>query len=125
MSWTKSILMVACGCCLWVTAAQAQQVTIPLYQCPASLQVSSQSYELKREAVYDGPIEEMGELKPEPVPNNENIEPSFWTYEVSSPAERSLYLKCYYQGTEHYVVLKAQGARRCTFTEGAPTVCGE
>jgi len=131
MLWIRSIVVTVCSCCFGVAVAQTERlpITTPMYQCPASLQIGSAIYELKhdndlREAVYDGPVEEMAALKPEPVPDNDNTLPSFWEYGARSSG-RSLYLRCYYQGTEHYVVLKAQGARRCTFTEGMPTVCGE
>jgi len=116
MSWTKSILT-AVGCyCMLITTAQTEElaVAIPLYQqCPLYLQLNSQSYALEVESVYAGSIEDGAILKPEPMPTDNNIEPSFWVY-TTSP-EYPFYIKCHYKGTKHYLVLNMQGARRCTF----------
>jgi len=119
MSWTKSILAAICCYCLLATAALAEKLPVitALYQqCPASLQLGSQSYALGAEHLYDGSIEEGFVLKPEPVPVDA-VEPSFWEYSYDSPfpPPRPLYVKCLYQNIEHYLVLKLPGARRCTF----------
>jgi len=131
MSWTKSILTAIYCYCLSLTTTQAEEqpVTAPLYQCPLYLQLSSQSYALDLETqgdVYDGPIEEMGSLVPESVPDDD--EPSFWDYgdyrdANGNPPKRPLYLKCRYKDTGHYLVLKMQGAYRCTVQKGAPILC--
>jgi len=128
MSWSRSILTAIC--CYWlpVTLVQAEElpVTTPLYQCPTYLQLDTHSYALDtgRESVYDSPIEEMTVLKPEPVPDDDNVKPSFWDYGVASP-KRPFYIRCYYKDTAHFLVIKAKGARRCTFTKETPTWCGE
>jgi len=135
MLWTKSILAIAGSYGLLIMTAQAEErrpISIPLYQCPAYLQLDSQSYALDLDiqgGVFDGPIEEMGALKPEPIPDDDNVEPSFWDYgdyrdaDGNPPVERPLYLKCRYKDTGHYLVLKMQGAYRCTVQKGAPILC--
>jgi len=133
MSRTKSILVIAGSYGLLIMTAQATErrpVSVPLYQCPAYLQLDSKSYVLNLDyhVVYDGPIEEMAALKPEPVPDDSNVEPLFWGYgdyrdTNGNPPERPLYLKCFYKDTGHYLVLKMQGAYRCTFQESEPVKC--
>jgi len=134
MSWTKSIPIIVGSYCLLIMTAQAERlpVTVPLYQCPSYLQLGFQSYALDIETqgdVYNGPIEEMGALKPEPIPDDDNVEPSFWDYgdyrdaNGNPPIERPLYLKCRYKDTGHYLVLKMQGAYRCTVQRGRPILC--
>jgi len=134
MSLTKSIFAVVGGCCLLVMTAQAKDrepVAVPLYQCPPYLQLGAQSYALDIETqgdVYDGPIEEMAGLKPEPITDDDNVKPSFWDYgdyrdANGNPPEPPLYLKCRYKDTGHYLVLKMQGAYRCTFRKGEPVLC--
>jgi len=132
MSWTKSILAVLGSYCLLVMTAQAEKrpVATPSYQCPAYLKLDSQSYALDMEnhGVYDGPIEEMAGLKPEPITDDNNVEPSFWDYgdyrdANGNPPEPPLYLKCFYKDTGHYLVLKMQGAYHCTFQKNAPVQC--
>jgi len=131
---TKSIPAIVGSYCLLIMAAQAEElpVTTPLYQCPPYLQLGSQSYALDLDIqgdVYDGPIEEMGVLKSEPVPDDDNVEPFFRDYgdyrdaDGNPPVERPLYLKCRYKDTGHYLVLKMQGAYRCTVQKGAPILC--
>jgi len=127
MLWIKSLLITACGYGLCAAIAQAETVPVSaaLYQCPAQLQLGAQSYTLAKADVYDGPIERMAQLKPEPIPDEDNVEPLFWDYgDYGALLDKTtLYLKCHYQNTGHYLVLEMKGARRCTFTEGAPTLC--
>jgi len=135
MSWIKSTLAFVGGYCLLITTVQAESeglpVTVPLYQCPAYLQLGSQSYVLDLDiqgGVFDGPIEEMGALKPEPIPDDDNVEPLFWDYgdyrdANGNPPGRPLYLKCRYKDTGHYLVLKMKGAYRCTVQKDAPIQC--
>jgi len=128
LSRIKSLLITACGYGLCAMSAQAETVPVTistaLYQCPAQLQLDAQSYTLAKADVYDGPIEQMAQLKPEPVPDENNVEPLFWDYgDYGALLDKTtLYLKCHYQNTGHYLVLKMKSARRCTFTEGAPTL---
>jgi len=129
MLWTKSILAITGSYYLLMMTAQAERlpVTDPLYQCPSYLQLDSLSYALDpHQTVYNGPIEEMGSLVAEPVPDDDK--PSFWDYgdyrdANGNPPERPLYLKCRYKDTGHYLVLKMKGAYRCTFQKDAPIQC--
>jgi len=126
MKWIKPILTMACCHGLLLAVAQAESTVAPLfYQCPAFLQLDSQSYALEGTAVYDGPIEDRATLKPEPVPDDDNLESSFWDYGDYSDIllERTLHLKCSYKNTGHYLVLEAKGAHRCTFTRQTRTQC--
>jgi len=119
MSWNKSILA-ACCYCLWVAVAQAEElaVTVPLYQCPAYLQLDARTYAFKSSGFYDGPIEERAALIPFPHPDES---PSFGVQEAFPP--RVLHVTCHYKDTEHYLVLEAKGARWCAFTQWTPTWC--
>jgi len=125
MSLTKSLLTTTCCYCLFTAIVQAETPVASTYQCPDHLQLGSLSYALEGTSVYDGPIEDRAMLKPEPVPDDDRLEPSFWDYGDYSNIfpEATLYLKCRYKNIEHYLVLKAKGARRCTFTAETHTEC--
>jgi|GEM_PF-964604 len=122
LSRIKLLLITACGYGLCAMSAQAENVPVStaLYQCPTQLQLDAQSYALAKADVYDGPIEHMAQLKPEPTPDEDNVKPLFWDYgDYGALLDKTtLYLKCHYQNTGHYLVLEMKGARRCTFTEG-------
>jgi len=124
MLWIRPILAAACCYFLLVAATLADTIPVasPIYECPAYLQLDARSYVLDVEHVYDGPIEEQFILKPEPVPDDDGVEPSFWDYGRASP-NRPFHIKCIYKDTGHYLVLEAKGARRCTFTDQTPTRC--
>jgi len=123
MSWIKymikSIPIITCAYLLLITTVQAEKlpVAVALYpQCPLSLQLDGQSYALENEHIYAGPVEDRATLKPEPIPDKEGIEPSFWEHRGAS-SKYPFYLKCIYQNTPHYLVLNLRGARRCTSTQ--------
>ena len=116
MSWNKlTLAAICCHAILSISAAQAVQAAEPrnppplLYQCPAQLQLDDHSYALSGANVFDGPIEDRVALLPEPAPDVPKR--SIWKHEAD---QRTLHVKCRYQGVAHYIVLEAKNARQCT-----------
>ncbi|WP_409558468.1 STY0301 family protein [Achromobacter sp.] len=81
-----------------------------VYQCPTHLLVDGAQWQLDAINVFDGPIEKLVALVPETSPNDPGLQ--FWTFNGGATP----YMKCLYHGTQHYLVLEAEGATRCTAT---------
>lgn len=79
------------------------------YTCPAKLVLGEKTYPLEKANVFDGPIEDRVALVPEPAPDVPKR--SIWKHEAD---QRTLHVKCRYQGVAHYIVLEAKNARQCT-----------
>jgi len=102
MSWIKAISLALF--CL-ISSVQAEPSSW-LYQCPAQLQLHTQSHTLKGATVFDGPIEERATLVPEFIADAKQS--AHW-----EAYQQTLYVKCRYQDTRHYIVLEAEGAKQC------------
>jgi len=107
--WMKSMLMATGYCILLTVAVQTQSASSPLYQCPAQLQLGPHPHSLKKATIFDGPIEEGASLVPDLI--SDGPQSPFWQYQAY---ERTLYVKCIYEDTDHFIVLEAQGAKQCT-----------
>ncbi|MGU3574954.1 STY0301 family protein [Brucellaceae bacterium C25G] len=79
------------------------------YKCPSSITLNDYVYFLSSMNVFDGPLEEMAELKPEIFKDNSAI----WK---NKKMDINFFVKCNYNGIQHYIVFKAKSVNSCHFT---------
>lgn len=78
-----------------------------VFQCPAQIHVDGAQLSLSGLNVFEGPIENRVDL----VPETSSGEPGTMRWQVDPGA--TPYMKCRYQGSQHYLVMVAEGARLC------------
>jgi hypothetical protein len=92
---------------LWGCSIAAQNTTASSkspYICPAAFEINAQKFLLLRVSIFNGPPEQLMSLVPE-----DSGRVSYWDID----SDTDPYMVCRYENMDHYIVLHAQGAKRC------------
>lgn len=90
-----------------IFAVSAAQSEPHFYNCPTHITVDGSQLSLAGLGVFDGPVERLVALVPETLPGDPGA--MIWTLDTGATP----YMKCRYLGSQHYLILKAEGATRC------------